>query len=417
MFKEFRVSNFKSINQEQVFSLEACPQREISEYPHHVLNVGDQRILKISSFYGPNGGGKTTLLQGLIVMISVIFSGKIECKTFGGESPFPCAFSNEKFTTFELFTVDNEYEIGYSIKTDLSETAKDVQSEQSKYYVNPVIISEELMARKIGDNKFINYFSRNEDGVVSSDVLKGLDVIKHKTKLKPSTTFLNYYCNTFIDSKKDPVSIFYQELARVKVLNRETKTYIFDKYNVDSLTPYLKKASDILNAFDLKIKGLSFEPLNEDRFVLCISREINKDDVKKIQLVNESMGTRKLVNLILDILSIKESTVFLADDFDSHLHPKLIRAILDVMTSEENVNKQFIFNSHDIVNMNNEVFRRDEIWFAYRDDNYSTIYMPLSNIVDYKGNMVRKDAVYGKQYLEGKYGADPFVFKGLKWSL
>ena len=65
--------------------------------------------------------------------------------------------------------------------------------------------------------------------------------------------------------------------------------------------------------------------------------------------------------------------------------------------------------------MNNKLFRRDEIWFAYRDEDYSTMYTPLSSIVNYKGEMVRKDAVYSKQYLEGRYGADPFIKKGLGW--
>ena len=48
-------------------------------------------------------------------------------------------------------------------------------------------------------------------------------------------------------------------------------------------------------------------------------------------------------------------------------------------------------------------------------EDYSTIYTPLSSIVNYKGEMVRKDAVYSKQYLEGRYGADPFIKKGLGW--
>ena len=66
--------------------------------------------------------------------------------------------------------------------------------------------------------------------------------------------------------------------------------------------------------------------------------------------------------------------------------------------------------------MSNELFRRDEIWFAYRDDNYSTKLTSLSNIVNYKGEQVRKDAIYSKQYLEGRYGADPFISRGLNWN-
>ena len=65
--------------------------------------------------------------------------------------------------------------------------------------------------------------------------------------------------------------------------------------------------------------------------------------------------------------------------------------------------------------MTNEIFRRDETWFIYRDNDYSTQVVPLSNIVNYKGEQVRKDAKYYKQYLEGRYGADPSIMKGLSW--
>jgi AAA15 family ATPase/GTPase len=101
---------------------------------------------------------------------------------------------------------------------------------------------------------------------------------------------------------------------------------------------------------------------------------------------------------------------------NAYLHPKLFKAIIEIFNSEENKMNQLIFNSHDIINMTNELFRRDEIWFVYRDEDYSTRLTPLSNIVNYKGEQVRKDAKYFKQYLEGRYGADPFIKKGLGWN-
>ena len=101
---------------------------------------------------------------------------------------------------------------------------------------------------------------------------------------------------------------------------------------------------------------------------------------------------------------------------NAFLHPKLSRAIIEIFNSKNNKNNQLIFNSHDIINMTKDVFRRDEIWFVYRDENYSTKLVPLSNIVNYKGEQVRKDAKYYKQYLEGKYGADPFIKKGFDWN-
>ena len=70
---------------------------------------------------------------------------------------------------------------------------------------------------------------------------------------------------------------------------------------------------------------------------------------------------------------------------------------------------QLIFTSHDLSTMNNEVFRRDEIWFVAKGNNQNS---KLYSLVEFKtgnGEVVRKDAKYDKQYLEGKYGADPYL--------
>ena len=165
----------------------------------------------------------------------------------------------------------------------------------------------------------------------------------------------------------------------------------------------------------MRILSLSFKEETQRFYQLYIERKTKDNGTILIPFINESSGTIKAINIIFDVLSAKNNCVFIADDFDAYLHPKLLRAIVELFASESNKTRQLIFNSHDIINMSNKLFRRDEIWFAYRDEDYSTQYVPLSNIVNYKGEMIRKDAVYSKQYLEGRFGADPFIKKGLSW--
>ena len=66
--------------------------------------------------------------------------------------------------------------------------------------------------------------------------------------------------------------------------------------------------------------------------------------------------------------------------------------------------------------MNNEVFRRDEIWFVAKGRSQNSKLYSLVEFKNYKGESVRKDAKYDKQYLEGKYGADPYLQKIIDWS-
>ena len=73
-----------------------------------------------------------------------------------------------------------------------------------------------------------------------------------------------------------------------------------------------------------------------------------------------------------------------------------------------------IFTSHDLSTMNSEVFRRDEIWFVAKGNRQNS---KLYSLVELKieSESVRKDAKFDKQYLEGKYGANPYLRKIIDW--
>ena len=136
----------------------------------------------------------------------------------------------------------------------------------------------------------------------------------------------------------------------------------------------------------------------------------------ELSIYEESEGTLCLVNLLSRIVNLlDDGGILLCDELDSHLHPKLVAKIIELFTSQYNKKCQLIFNSHDIWNMNSENFRRDEIWFVYRDENLVSEIVSLSDYITYDGNKVRKDAKYSKQYMEGKFGADPFIMKGVLW--
>ena len=65
--------------------------------------------------------------------------------------------------------------------------------------------------------------------------------------------------------------------------------------------------------------------------------------------------------------------------------------------------------------MDKDVFRRDEIWFTAQNDEQATSLYSLVEFKDSDGKQVRKDASFNKQYLEGKYGADPYLKKIINW--
>ena len=143
------------------------------------------------------------------------------------------------------------------------------------------------------------------------------------------------------------------------------------------------------------------------------------DDVEtEINLFDESSGTRKLFGLLPFIAeSLISGTVLVIDELDAKIHPVLLRHII-MMFNDMSINRhkaQLIFTSHDLSTMNSEVFRRDEIWFVAKGNAQNSKLYSLVEFKNEKGESVRKDAKFDKQYLEGKYGADPYLKRIIDW--
>ena len=99
------------------------------------------------------------------------------------------------------------------------------------------------------------------------------------------------------------------------------------------------------------------------------------------------------------------------DELDAKLHPKLLRYVISFFKNRRLNAKgaQLLFTSHDMTTMRNTVFRRDEIWFAASDENHESEIYSLYEIRREDNERINNTAAYDKQYLEGRYGADPFL--------
>ena len=127
----------------------------------------------------------------------------------------------------------------------------------------------------------------------------------------------------------------------------------------------------------------------------------------------ENEGTKKIINMSGPIVdSILNGGFIVVDEFDAKLHPLLTKKIIDTYNSPETnpYNAQLIFATHDTNLLSNKIFRRDQIWFAEknREDESTDIY-PLSEIKEQNGDKIRNDRVYEKDYINGKYGAIPYL--------
>lgn len=121
----------------------------------------------------------------------------------------------------------------------------------------------------------------------------------------------------------------------------------------------------------------------------------------------ESDGTRRMLDFIPAISRLSDTDqeiVFVVDEIDRNLHHMVTRALIEDFLNTCNVNTraQLIFTTHDLLLMDQELCRRDEMWVSDKDpDGKST----LADFASFKG--LRKDTKIRDVYLDGRLGGIP----------
>lgn len=193
----------------------------------------------------------------------------------------------------------------------------------------------------------------------------------------------------------------YQELRTAIARSEEVRTLVLK----------------MLREMNLDIEDFRIEERDEDH-IEVYTQHIVEGYSTELVLSEESSGTRKLFGLLPYIAkSLVCGTTLVIDELDAKIHPLLLQHIIEMFTDMA-INRhgaQLIFTSHDLSTMNNHVFRRDEIWFVAKGRNQNSKLYSLVEFKDENGVSIRKDAKFDKQYLEGKYGADPYLQRIIDW--
>lgn len=116
----------------------------------------------------------------------------------------------------------------------------------------------------------------------------------------------------------------------------------------------------------------------------------------------ESDGTRRLFDLMDMLLNKKEDMLYVVDELERSLHPKLTERFLRLFMEMHNGERmQLLFTTHESSIMDQSIFRRDEIWFIERNAEDASVIYSLDRFKE------RYDKVLSKAYLDGRYGAIP----------
>lgn len=398
MLCQFGFKNFKSYKNETIFDFQAG---ELSEFKESLIKDDKATpLLPVSVVYGPNGGGKTTLLQALSCLITMvvfpihelkknrmnlIVQQRVNCEPFLYDEK-----SKNEPTEFNLYfrKNNNEYRYYVAIKND-------------------IVVSESLFRRGIGAKKTAVIFTREENNI---DLGASIGKSGINTDVNPKMLFLSFLAINYNISVIVEVQEWFESCVIRNYANPITDLKIMNNENESFKKPFL----NLLNEMGIDVCDYRYDSEKED---FLLTRKVNNVDYS-LSLSKESAGTRKLFgSLPILMIALQTGRLAIIDELDAKLHPKLLRYIISLFTDPK-INKfgaQLLFTSHDMSTMSNEVFRRDEIWFAALDDEHSSELYSLYEIRKEDGKRVNATASYNKQYLEGRYGADPYFKKMLDW--
>lgn len=402
MLCQFTVKNYKSIRDEMTFDMQAAA---ISEHEDKVIKDKDEeQFLPVSAIYGPNGGGKSNVLEALHTLAAKVLrplyaTGDNEERLFLQKKLIiePFAFSEEtknQPTEFEIFfrTVMAEYRYILHVKRD-------------------IVVYESLDRVKLDTGRKSALFERDEEILLKGVFAK----LKISDELSATLPLLSYLGITYKKNEvvKDVLGWFEYGIDFLNYGNpiEELRMAVSNSEEVKQLM------LDMIQEMDLDIVDFRVVKDENDRIDVYTKHMVEGYEAE-LNLLEESSGTKKLFGLLPFIAdSLLTGTSLVIDELDAKIHPVLLRHII-MMFNNMSINKnkaQLIFTSHDLSTMNSEVFRRDEIWFVAKGNAQNSKLYSLVEFKNEKGESVRKDAKFDKQYLEGKYGADPYLRKIIDW--
>jgi hypothetical protein len=129
----------------------------------------------------------------------------------------------------------------------------------------------------------------------------------------------------------------------------------------------------------------------------------------KFDMRQESDGSQRVIDLLpafLEVSATGSKKVYVIDEVDRSLHSLLTRQLIEAYLANCSTESrtQLLLTTHDVLLMDQSLFRRDEMWVAERNRNGSS---GLISFAGYKD--VRYDKDIRKSYLQGRLGGVPRI--------
>jgi AAA15 family ATPase/GTPase len=424
---DFSVKNFRSFREEQRISFVASNQYK--DLPENLIDpkldgkgFADLRLLKGLAIYGANAAGKTNVLYALAYLAHLVKNSATlldEGDSTGAEPFLLDSLSMREPSEFILrFVVSG---VRYHYVLVLNQTR---------------ILFESLSAFPKGKEQvWYEREWREEKEDYSWKPARPTDYKRDPSRVNVTRDNALYLSTAvkFNDDQLRPIYLWFKEHIQMLDLagsqqsltsNYTSKRLLEDNDDRERITSLLRHADiGILSAHAQEVelrrsdlpKDISDEVANQiikrhKRVDINLGHRGAEGQEYPLPWEHESLGTQKFFAMTGPWLHILKSGLFAGvDEIESSMHPSMVVELLKLFFSEHyNIHgAQLLFTTHNPILLDTGVMRRDQIWFADKDDEGGTHLYPLT---DYKP---RNTESLLRGYMSGRYGAIPFIPEGL----
>lgn len=420
MLLEFKLKNYKSFKDESLFSMRVAPKQKGLDYSILTEKAGNKEYKGVSSavIYGPNASGKTNIIGAMETFKRILLRGHIRNEMVQ-DSPNIASnhlelIPNNTLTTaepvdFSITFIDQGLLFQYSISLDLGlflERDHKRKILKESLSVNNTTLFVRDTTLEIGNLMVVKSFLLP----AYMENAKGAEALAQSSLQDEELFLVNGFKNMF-SSKLSQIFIHWLDEKFVVVYQSNLMQLVRKFSDSEKRLVYPEKTlneSAALFGVSSNLLAYVLDGKNEEAR-LCSVFEDNSTKTAIPAQMFESLGTIRFINLFPLILrTLTQGGILIVDEFDASIHPMALMNIITIFHNDElNIhNAQLVFNTHNPIFLNSNLFRRDEIKFMDRDPatHYTTHYS-LSDFGTSGEGAVRTTDDYLKNYFVDRYGA------------
>lgn len=422
MLLQFKVKNYKSFLEEAKFSMEAAPKQHGLDYSLSTFKIKkkDIKVLTSSVIYGPNASGKTNIIGAMDTFRSIVLRGNIRNTEEKG-SPNPASESLElipnntletpQAVEFSIIFREDNLLICYEIVLDLGvflDGSYERKILEEKLTVNESVVFQRKEDVVVKNLNVITKYITDIKAVNSVDIVRIANNSLNQEELFLMNGFKLLYSQKLVKIISDWFT------SKFMVICRADSLQLIKRFaDPQKPTVYIEKTiNQAASLFGINSNAVGYVTGDDDKGAkLCsiFNDEKNKRIATMAAELFESYGTIRFINIFpLVIRAIVTGGILIVDEFDASIHPMALMNIINIFHNDDiNIHHaQLIFNTHNPIFLNSNIFRRDEIKFVERDDDsHLSVLYALSDFGTTGDKGVRKHDDYMKHYFVSEYGA------------